>query len=288
MATARRRHPMRLLVLCIALAGCGGGGRSGTGISGDVADVIAGRTSAGPNPGARAPSSAAGVASVVEGNVASVVTTARHDTRSRFDTRLAALMRALLPFPAAAARATTNLEGIRVSVEGSGLVTETDDGGLFSLRGGFSGPVAVLFERDDGVTERVPMTVPLGGTVTLRDLRLDGAAEQMPMLLRFEGIVVDKNCLARTAEIASRFAPDGLTFPVDFASAYPRSADGLPFPCAAARRGDLVQVEGSLNQGGVIEDGQLTFEAAKLESPSLPPLEAPSAAPELPALPSTP
>lgn len=74
--------------------------------------------------------------------------------------------------PVASAWAQSILEGVRVTIEGTPFGTVTDAGGSFVIESPFSGPGALVFERDgDVLVGRIGIDVPAGGTVTLRNVR---------------------------------------------------------------------------------------------------------------------
>ena len=282
-----RRGRIRLLVLFVALAGCGGGGRSGTGITDEATDVISTQSApvskAVDGAATAIESAATAVEAVLQGNVAGVSLTWRRDSGDvRFAATMSKLARALSPF-ARVAVASTGLSGIRVSVESTGIVGETDESGSFSLAGAFSGSIVVLFERDDGLRAALPVTVPRGAKVTLHDLMLGDAtvAAGSPYEISFDGAVVYRDCLSRTVHVVSRFEPEGARFSVDFAGDLPRSASGAPIPCVAVHEGDAVHVDALLSPAGTIESGHLTLQDAT------PPIRAlPDALPSSPHVPT--
>ncbi len=187
------------------------------------------------------------------GNVAAIGL-ARSGTPS-LRSRLAALAEILSPAPRSAF-AANGLDGIRVSVIGLDLSTETDETGQFQLTGAFAGAIDVLFETPDGLVGTISTVVPRGGKLVLRDVDLgDGSsAPRASRHVEFEGVFVDKDCISRTADIASRFEPEGLVFPVDLGSTLPRTPSGLPMPCLAIQNGAAVVVHGTLDPvSGIID-----------------------------------
>ena len=111
--------------------------------------------------------------STAQGNLSNA-TASRTNPAERPTTALAQLGR-LLDF-VGRAWAQNGIEGVRVSVEGTEFAAFTDAGGSFVVRGDFAGPLTLLFERDDGLSARIGIEVPAGGTVTLRNVSCSGSS----------------------------------------------------------------------------------------------------------------
>ena len=131
------------------------------------------------------------------GNVASV-SSARHATpASRRPPTMLARVLGMLRFEARRAR-SGSLEGIRVSIEGTSIETQTDAAGFFSLRGDFAGPVGMLLELPEGGSRaRLVITVPRGGQLIVTNVQLDarsGQATADTQHVRFGGLVNGTNC----------------------------------------------------------------------------------------------
>jgi len=183
-----------LLVLCLTLAACGGGGLSadggvsGTGIS------------------------------AVTGNVTAITS------------------------------GSTDLGGIRVTIEGTGIATVTDDTGAFTLTGELDGPVTLVFERDDGVRAVTTVDVPSGGTLELADVTLDTERQEARPARRslaFTATIEGVDCAGGVLVVRSRGQGSSL-FDVRLDGAFVHDGDGRPVACPNLRPGDLVRVQGVL------------------------------------------
>ena len=250
-----RSRLLRLLAPLLLVAACGGG-RSGTGISESVEELVT-RQPAVSEPATAAADAAESVLSTIEGNVAQL-TVAMHPSKRR-PTWLASLIQLL--GPVSSAHAGPALDGIRVSVEGFDPTVETDSGGSFALSGGFSGPSIVHFEReDDGLEAHMTVNVPKGGALSLRDLTLDatrGVASPGTQDLSFDGTIADKDCLRGRVELASLFAPQGERFLVELEGSTISAGSGRRRYCMNLRSGDDAHVEGAVQPNGTISDATM-------------------------------
>jgi len=229
--TAMRKTTARrsswLLALALALTSCaGGGGSTGTGISG---------------------------LTTAQGNVDSVQTAMRAPRGAK--TWLARALAILTPVRVVAADSA--VENITVRVEGTSLATVTDAGGVFSLKGDFGGPIVITFERMDGRPVRLSIDLPTGGTLTLTDVHLDepsGQAAAAARNLDFDGVVTAPNCAAGVVDMVSEVTPDdGNHYPVNVSSASLRDSTGQPIQCADLAAGDVLAVQGVVRDDGGVD-----------------------------------
>ena len=202
-------------------------------------------------------SSGTGIATTAQGNVASV-NSARHTTPlSRRPPTMLARVLGMLRFESEAS-ALGPLEGIRVTIEGTSIETQTDAAGLFSLRGNFAGPVGMLLELPEGGSSaRLLITVPRGGELTVTNVHVDarsGQATADSQHVRFGGLVNGTNCGRPAATMVSRETPnDGNTYTVDLGSASVRDSAGNPLGCANLTAGESVDVDGEVGSDGEVE-----------------------------------
>ena len=202
-------------------------------------------------------SSGTGITTAALGNVASV-SSARHAVpASRRPPTMLARVLGMLRFEREAS-ALGPLEGIRVSIEGTSIETQTDAAGLFSLRGDFAGPVGMLLELPEGGSRaRLLITVPRGGELIVTNVHVDarnGQATADSQHVRFGGLVNGTNCSQPAATMVSRETPnDGNTYTVDLGSASVRDRAGNPLGCANLTSGESVDVDGEVDSDGEVE-----------------------------------
>jgi uncharacterized membrane protein YgcG len=192
-----------------------------------------------------------------QGNVAGATSARRVAPTSRQPMTMLARIFGMLRLESEA-RARPPLEGIRVTIEGTSIGTQTDAEGLFSLRGDFAGPVGMLFELPEGGSSaRLVITVPRGGQVTVTNVEVDtrsGQATADTQRVRFDGLVDGTNCSQQAATVVSRETPnDGNTYSVDLASASVRDSAGNPIGCANLTMGDPVGVDGEVASDGEVD-----------------------------------
>jgi hypothetical protein len=159
---------------------------------------------------------------------------------------------------------TTALGGIVVTVEGTDLRTETDAEGQFTLRGAFAGETALRFERQpEGVTARVSVNAPAGGTTTLRDVTLQsttGEASPAAIYVDFEGKIVGLDCVADriTCVSAARTADDDDKYVIVLTDSSLQDEKGRTLTCADFELGDRMRVDGAYATDGTIGQAKLT------------------------------
>ncbi len=270
-----RRALIGLSVPLLLVAACSGG-RSGTGISESVSELVTSQPGGGtapssataPAPTAADPGAATAAAetvvSMIAGNVSSIQLAAARPGSSRASTRtMLATMRGLLRL-GSAAHAGTGLDGIMVTVEGADGGTETDPNGNFSLDGGYSGPAVLHFDRaEDGLSALMGVSVPKGGSLSLGNVNLDGTtgkASAESQDLRFDGLVVDAKCAEHQMTSASRADPQGPKYVVDLSSSSLRDSSGRRLGCLQLHEGDGVQVQGLVQTNGSIGDANVVVE----------------------------
>jgi hypothetical protein len=203
--------------------------------------------------------------STAQGNVDSVQMAALLKPRpSRAETLLAALRHSLWIESAASAR--TELEGIVVTVEGTNATGETDANGVFSIRGNFEGQLSLLFQRaDDGLSARIGVNLPAGGTLTLNDVRIDnpnGQAVAQSQGVDFEGLITRLDCAAETATlVSSRRSPtDTDTYTMRLNTSSIEDTRGDSIGCQSLQEGEPVRVTGSVNEDGTFGGGVVQVE----------------------------
>jgi hypothetical protein len=198
--------------------------------------------------------------STTQGNVDSVEMAAMLTPhRGSAETLLAALRRSLWMESVASAR--TEFEGIVVTVEGTSATGETDANGVFSIRGDFEGQLSLLFQRaDDGLSARIAVNIPAGGTLTLNNVRIDnpsGQAMAESQAVDFEGLITQIDCSGDTLTMVStqRSPTDTDTYTVRPNTSSLEDARGDPIDCQSLQDGQQVHVTGSVNEDGTIGGG---------------------------------
>lgn len=118
--------------------------------------------------------------------------------------------------------AHAELQGIVVTVVGTEVHSETDEIGFFELEGAFDGDVTLEFREPDGTLNVLPLDVPSGGVVSLRDVRLAGGRASADRIdVDFEGIVgADAQCIEspQTVEVSDRALSNHFLVRLDDAS----------------------------------------------------------------------
>ncbi len=208
-------------------------------------------------------SSGTGISTSALGNVASVNTASRPAPDRARPTMIARLLGGLGFEREAFARAP--LEGIRVTIEGTTLSTQTDAEGRFALRGNFAGPIPMAFEPPDGGRSSLAIVVPRGGELTLTDVRLDGrtgTATADGQHVRFGGLVNSTDCPQNSATMVSRETPgDGNRYTVLLSSATVRDSSGQPLACSNLFAGQSADVDGEVGHDGEVEAHSVEVES---------------------------
>jgi hypothetical protein len=154
------------------------------------------------------------------------------------------------------ASASTGLEGISVTVEGTNFNTTTDANGFFSLRGAFEGDVSILFQRaEDNLSARVAVNAPAGGTLTLNNVRIDnrsGQATAISQGVDFEGLISERDCAGQTLTLVSsqRGPLDTDAYTVRLNGSSLQDRNGNPITCQDLSIGERVHVTGMVNPDG--------------------------------------
>jgi hypothetical protein len=199
-----------------------------------------------------------------QGNVESVQAARRGGGSAAKRTALARLRAPLPVF--ATAHAQADVEGIRVFVEGTSVADETDADGSFVLRGEFDGIVTIRFQRAaDAASAAIAVNAPAGGTLTLNDVRIDersGEATAQTQSVGFDGLVSDASCSTQTVYMVSRQRSptdtDVYTVRLDTSSLH--DARGTAVPCESLVEGDLLRLQGTVNDDGTFGNADIVRE----------------------------
>jgi hypothetical protein len=162
--------------------------------------------------------------------------------------------------------AATEIGGIRVAVEGTGIRGETDTDGNFSLRGGFEGMIHVIFQLPDGGGQaQIALNVPAGGQLTLNNVTVDaqqGAAVAETQAVDFDGIITGIDCRSLILTLMSTHqGPDDVdeyTLRLDTSSV--RDAQGDPVACADIGDGEQAAVQGFVNPDGTFGEATVVLD----------------------------
>ncbi|HEY2388210.1 MAG TPA: hypothetical protein VGK30_14710 [Candidatus Binatia bacterium] len=155
---------------------------------------------------------------------------------------------------------TASLGGIHVTVAGTDLATDTDDGGRFSVHGRFAGDTMMVFARAVGaetLEARLNVNIPAGGTLTARDLQLSSmTGEALPAALQvaFEGRIVMLACDAGRVTLVStqRDPSDDDTYVLILQGSNLHDRQGRPRTCAELALDDRLRVDGFFAADGTI------------------------------------
>jgi hypothetical protein len=296
---------LRLVAAPLLLFAACGGGRSGTGISDSVADLVATQPTA-SDGGAPSDDAAGSVLSIIEGNVAQVTLALRSPRKPAVQPTFFASLRRVLSLRSVAI--ADGVEGIHVSVDGSDASADTDPNGAFSLSGPFSGTTVLRFQRaDDGIDATMTVTVPRGGSLSLRDLTIEsgsGQASSQRQDLSFDAIVETVDCAKQEMQVVSRFDTSGQRYLVDLSDSSVTDENGQPVNCFELQKGDPAHVDGEVRPNGTIDAGSITVEpetnagvgaaanAGTVAKPPAPPVGTPPSlaapTPSTPPVPSAP
>ncbi len=186
--------------------------------------------------------------STVQGNVASTQSAMRPQRRLGA-TWLARVM-SFIHFETSAV-ADSAVGDITLTVDGTGISTQTDSAGNFVLRGSFDGPFELAFNRaEDNLAASLAVSVPKGGTLTLTNLQLDGRSGRVSADRRhveFDGVVVNADCGQGILTVVSRAAPDdGHRYAVHLGNAAVTDEQGRSRRCADLGNGSFVHASGEL------------------------------------------
>ena len=156
--------------------------------------------------------------------------------------------------------ARTDVEGIRVSIEGTNDRDRTDANGNFAVTGPFEGLVNVVFQVPNGGGEgRMALNVPAGGTLTLNNVSIDTQQEEATaetLAVDFEGIITAVDCQALILTMVSSHESPGEVdhyfLRLDTSSV--RDPQGNLVPCEELRDGQQATVQGFVNPDGTFGD----------------------------------
>lgn len=132
----------------------------------------------------------------------------------------------------AAVTRRSDLEGITVAIQGTDLVTSTDGNGYFEIEGMFEGPVTVEFIERDGTVNMLPVSVPSGSAMALRNVRFSqgqASAERIDVI--FEANVTrDAQCdgASGSVEVTDPRSSQRYLVRVDAATVYESRASSCP------------------------------------------------------------
>jgi hypothetical protein len=159
---------------------------------------------------------------------------------------------------------SAQMADIEVSVEGTDLHTTADADGRFSLRGDFAGDTALHFEAPGiGVSARLPVNAPAGGSLNLHDVTLDAAtdtARAATTEVAFEGSVVSLACDENRIGLVSvhHAADDTDTYVVTLDDSVLHNGQGRPIACADLQSGDDLDFHGFFADDGTIGKADVT------------------------------
>lgn len=154
--------------------------------------------------------------------------------------------------------------GIRVSIDGTDIATETDANGAFRLRGAFDSFVTLLFTRSsDGLVAKTVLNAPAGGTLTLEDVSIDAATQTATAVRQgvvFAALVTTTQCAAGTITLVSQQSPsDGDDYLVELAGSTIVDGQGDPVPCTSLKPDDALDVSGIVNPDGTFGDARMVL-----------------------------
>lgn len=156
----------------------------------------------------------------------------------------------------------THPEGIQVVVEGTDLMGETDTDGRFVVRGRFEGRVTLDFRRaGDALMAQFPITVPLGGSLTLHGVQIDPSEPHATVAsedIVCDALVEETACETQAVMLVSLGNPDGgytYTLHLDGSSLHDRH--GAVVACEDLQAGDRLSLQGSAAYDGSFSDADV-------------------------------
>lgn len=202
-----------------------------------------------------------GISTLVQGNVVSVQAAPAKALPG--GGRLAALSEAVQIEPVA--RAQTDVEGIRVVIEGTDVEDVTDANGNFSLPGGYEGDVKVVFELPSGDSAQIAVNAPAAGTLTLNDVHIDaanGEARAASQDVDFDGIITEVNCrdLTLTLVSSSQSPQETDSYTVRLETSVLQDPQGNPLTCGDLQAGEEASVRGVVNPDGSFGDATVVVQ----------------------------
>lgn len=159
---------------------------------------------------------------------------------------------------------STTVGGIIVAIRGTDLSTMTDSAGYFEIHGSFEGSVTVEFTELDGTVSMLPVSVPSGSTVALRNIRFNqglASAERIDVL--FEGNVTgDAICMGGSgvAEVAEPRSGQTFVVRVNSLTRYESRSPSCPEQpaCEDIRPQRTLKISGRQN-GDLIDAEMISF-----------------------------
>ncbi len=143
-----------------------------------------------------------------------------------------------------------------VHVQAFGMETDTDANGFFAISGAFSGSTVVSFtSRDKAFT--LPVDVPPGGTLILRDVDLngDGTARASGTGFRLRGTIDSVSCKPTPRTLAVTLGEKKVKVEIDDTTRIQTTdAKGAKEPCDALEHhvGEQVRIEGDRSKEGAL------------------------------------
>lgn len=164
------------------------------------------------------------------------------------------------------ARVTAGIEGIDVTIAGTGIWSRTDPSGNFSLRGDFEGMITLVFQLPQGGGQaQIALNVPAGGQLTLDNVTVDaprGAAVVETQAVAFEGIITGIDCQSLILTLVSSHhgAEDVDQYALRLDTSSVLDAQGEPVACTDLSAGQQARVQGFVNPDGTFGDATVDLE----------------------------
>lgn len=160
----------------------------------------------------------------------------------------------------------TDVEGIRVAIEGTDIQGETEADGSFSLRGDFEGLVSLVFVLPGGGGEaRIGLNVPAAGLLTLNNVHIDarqGTAVAETAEVDFDGVVTATDCAGGTLTMESlHHTPDDVDqYTVRLDTSTLQDTRGNAVPCSEVDEGERASVRGAVDPDGSFGEATIVLQ----------------------------